>query len=113
LPPGSRAVLASLHSSRGRGSGGIKLLSSPGIDVLIGGETREWELVEYCQDSIRAGNRKALIVVGHVLSEQGGMMLCAKWMKEFVSEVPIEFVAASEPFWNPDYPPKAWQPTVD
>lgn len=86
---------------------GIPVFAQPGLDLLICGETREWELVEYCQDSIRAGNRKALIVVGHVLSEQGGMMLCAKWMKEFVSEVPIEFVAASEPFWSPDHPPKA------
>ena len=79
--------------------GGIKLFSDPGTDVFICGETREWELVEYCQDSIASGNKKALIVVGHVLSEQGGMILCADWLRGFVSEVPVEFVAASEPFW--------------
>jgi putative NIF3 family GTP cyclohydrolase 1 type 2 len=79
--------------------GGIKLFSDPNTDVFICGETREWELVEYCQDSIASGNRKALIVVGHVLSEQGGMILCADWLKGFVTEVPIEFVAATEPFW--------------
>jgi putative NIF3 family GTP cyclohydrolase 1 type 2 len=83
---------------------GIPIFAQPGLDLLICGETREWELVEYCQDSIRAGNRKALIVVGHVLSEQGGMMLCANWLRSFVSEVPVEFVAAAEPFWNPDHP---------
>ena len=79
--------------------GGIKLFSDPGTDVFICGETREWELVEYCQYSIASGNKKALIVVGHVLSEQGGMILCADWLRGFVSEVPVEFVAASEPFW--------------
>jgi putative NIF3 family GTP cyclohydrolase 1 type 2 len=93
--------------------GGIPLFSKLGVDVFICGETREWELVEYCQDSIRAGNRKALIVVGHVLSEQGGMILCRDWLREFISEVPVEFVAAAEPFWNPaeslgpSVPPKA------
>jgi putative NIF3 family GTP cyclohydrolase 1 type 2 len=84
---------------------GIPLFSSPDVDVLIGGETREWELVEYCQDSIQAGNKKALIIVGHVLSEQGGMILCAEWLKPFVAEVPVEFVAATEPFWIAGEPP--------
>jgi putative NIF3 family GTP cyclohydrolase 1 type 2 len=86
--------------------GGIKLFSDPNVDVLIGGETREWELVEYCQDAIAAGNKKALIIVGHVLSEQGGMILCADWLKGFIKEVPVEFVAAEEPFWIAGAPPR-------
>ena len=86
---------------------GIKIIASPGVDVLICGETREWELVEYVQDSISAGQKKGVIVVGHVLSEQGGMILCADWLKTFIPEVPIQFIAAAEPFWNPDHPLKA------
>ena len=78
---------------------GIPLLARPDIDVLIVGETREWELVEYAQDMISSGKKKALIVVGHVLSEQAGMKYCAEWLKPFVPEVPIEFVPAVEPFW--------------
>jgi putative NIF3 family GTP cyclohydrolase 1 type 2 len=85
--------------------GGIKTFAAPETQVVICGETREWELVEYAQDSIRAGNKKALIVVGHVLSEQGGMILCADWLKGFIKEVPIEFVAAPEPFWIAGEPP--------
>jgi putative NIF3 family GTP cyclohydrolase 1 type 2 len=85
---------------------GIPILASAAVDVLICGETREWELVEYCQDSITAGNKKALIVVGHVLSEQGGMELCASWMKPFIPEVAVEFVAAQEPFWIAGQAPK-------
>ena len=92
--------------------GGIKIFSQPDVDLLICGETREWELVEYCQDSIKCGNKKALIVVGHVLSEQGGMILCRDWMKPFIPEVPIEFVAAAEPFWNPGNPAKSQVPAV-
>ena len=81
--------------------GGIKMVAAPDTEVVVCGETREWELVEYVQDAITAGNKKALIVVGHVLSEQGGMILCADWLKSFISEVPIAFVAAPEPFWSP------------
>ena len=87
--------------------GGIPIFSNPDVDVLICGETREWELVEYCQDAIRSGAKKALIVVGHVLSEQGGMILCRDWLKGFIHEVPIEFIPAQEPFWNPLSPPGA------
>lgn len=86
---------------------GIQIMAAPEVDVLICGETREWELVEYVQDSITAGNKKGLILVGHVLSEQGGMILCAEWLRSFIPEVPVQFVPAVEPFWNPDHPVKA------
>ena len=81
---------------------GIPLISRPDIDVLVCGETREWELVEYVQDMISCGKRKALIVIGHVASEQAGMKLCAEWLKPLVPEVPIEFIPAREPFWSPN-----------
>ena len=83
---------------------GIPLLARPDVDVLIVGETREWELVEYAEDAIAAGNKKGLIVLGHVVSEQAGMKYCAEWLKSFIPEVPIEFIPAAEPFWSPDYP---------
>jgi putative NIF3 family GTP cyclohydrolase 1 type 2 len=70
------------------------------VDLIIVGETREWELVEYVQDQIAAGNNKALIVLNHVVSEQAGMKYCAKWLKEFIPEVPVEFVPSQEPFWQ-------------
>lgn len=80
---------------------GIPYLARPEIDVLIVGEAREWELVEYVQDQIASGRKKALIVLGHVSSEQAGMEYCAEWLRSFVSEVPIELIAAPEPFWRP------------
>jgi putative NIF3 family GTP cyclohydrolase 1 type 2 len=80
---------------------GIPLFARPDIDVLIVGETREWELVEYAQDAITSGKKKALILLGHVVSEQAGMKLCADWLKTLFPEVPVEFIAAPEPFWSP------------
>ena len=77
------------------------VMARPEVDLFVVGETREWETVEYVQDMIASGRKKALIVIGHVASEQAGMKYCAEWLKGFVSEVPIEFVAASEPFWTP------------
>jgi putative NIF3 family GTP cyclohydrolase 1 type 2 len=83
---------------------GISLLARPDVDVLIAGEAREWEAVEYAQDSIAAGKKKGLILLGHVVSEQAGMKLCAEWLKSLITEAPVEFIPAAEPFWSPSNP---------
>lgn len=83
---------------------GIRALARPEIDVLITGETREWEVVEYVQDMITVGNKKALILLGHMTSEQAGMKYCAEWLKSFITEVPVEFISLPDPFWAPDHP---------
>lgn len=70
------------------------------VQVLLVGETREWETVEYAADAASQGRHKALIVIGHVPSEQPGMEECARWLKGFVKAVPVEFVAARQPFWT-------------
>jgi putative NIF3 family GTP cyclohydrolase 1 type 2 len=77
----------------------IEIAAQPEVDVIVVGETREWELVEYVQDQIAAGQRKALIVINHVVSEQAGMEYCAEWLRPIVPEVPVTFIAADEPFW--------------
>src|SRR5260370_27956699 len=83
---------------------GIPLLSQSGVDVLVLGETHEWELVEYAQDMLTSGKKKALIILGHVVSEQAGMKYCAAWLRTFITEVPVEFMAAREPYLRPDKP---------
>ncbi len=79
----------------------MALFREPGVELFIGGETREWELVEYAQDTIARGDKKALVLIGHVASEQAGMKYCAEWLRGLVSEAPVRFVAAGEPFWSP------------
>lgn len=79
----------------------MSTLARPDVDVLVIGEAREWEGIAYVQDAIAAGKSKALIVLGHVISEENGMNECARWLKTFISEVPVEFIPAGEPFWSP------------
>lgn len=73
----------------------------PNVDLIVAGEQREWEGVEYAFDAITAGQRKGLILIGHWVSEDQGMRLCADWLKTFVSEVPVEWISAGDPFWRP------------
>jgi putative NIF3 family GTP cyclohydrolase 1 type 2 len=73
----------------------------PNVDVIVAGEQREWEGVEYAFDANTAGQRKGLILIGHWVSEDQGMRLCADWLKSFVTEVPVEWIPAGDPFWRP------------
>jgi putative NIF3 family GTP cyclohydrolase 1 type 2 len=73
----------------------------PNVDVIVAGEQREWEGVEYAFDANTAGQKKGLILIGHWVSEDHGMRLCADWLKTFVSEVPVEWIPAGDPFWRP------------
>ena len=79
----------------------MKALDSPDVDVVVIGETREWEAVEYARDTITAGKKKGLIVLGHVPSEEYGMEECARWLKTFITEVPIQYLPGGDPFWRP------------
>jgi putative NIF3 family GTP cyclohydrolase 1 type 2 len=73
----------------------------PDCDVVLAGETREWESVEYARDTVAAGQKKGFIVVGKLASEEPGMSLCADWLKPLVSEVPVHWLAAGDPYWRP------------
>jgi putative NIF3 family GTP cyclohydrolase 1 type 2 len=77
----------------------IGALENPDIQLLITGESREWETVEYAADAVSEKKNKSLIVLGHIPSEQAGMEECTRWLKTFVSEVPVKFVPAAQPFW--------------
>jgi hypothetical protein len=75
--------------------------NDPNGTLIVAGEQREWEGVEYPFDANTAGERKGMILVGHWVSEDQGMRLCADWLKSFISEVPVEWIPAGDPFWRP------------
>jgi putative NIF3 family GTP cyclohydrolase 1 type 2 len=81
-------------------AGSLAPFARPNIDALVIGEAREWEMVEYAADAVTAGQKKGLIILGHIPSEQAGMSNCAGWLKTFITEVPVEFIPAAEAFWR-------------
>jgi putative NIF3 family GTP cyclohydrolase 1 type 2 len=78
-----------------------RYFSGPDVDVFVCGEPREWDADEYARDAIASGKKKGLIILGHDVSEEAGMQECAKWLKTFITEVPVEFMPAGEAFWTP------------
>ena len=78
-----------------------RMLQRDDVELLVIGEVPEWETIEYVADAAAQGKRKALILMGHIPSEQAGMENCAEWLKAFVKNVKIGFVPTAEPFWMP------------
>lgn len=79
----------------------VKTLERDDVQVLVAGEAAEWETVEYARDAAAQGRHKALILLGHEVSEEAGMQYCAQWLKGVLPGMPIEFIRAGEPFWAP------------
>jgi putative NIF3 family GTP cyclohydrolase 1 type 2 len=75
----------------------IKAFHQSNLDVVICGETNEWQTCEYVRDAVAMGYNKALVIVGHANSEEEGMHYLATWLQPKVAEVPITFVAAGDP----------------
>jgi hypothetical protein len=73
----------------------------PHVDVVLVFECREWEAAEYLRDAVASGQKKALIQLPHEGGEEVDMDECARWMKTFVTEVPIKFIPSGDPFWMP------------
>ena len=76
----------------------IKELERDDVQVLLVGETPEWETIAYVRDAAAEGRQKALILLGHEVSEEPGMEYCARWLRPLFPSVPVTFIPAGEPF---------------
>jgi putative NIF3 family GTP cyclohydrolase 1 type 2 len=78
-----------------------RLLRRDDLDAVLVGEAHEWETGGYATDAARLG-RAALVVVGHVPSEQAGMAFFAEWLRDVVArhapDVPVTFLPTPDAY---------------
>jgi putative NIF3 family GTP cyclohydrolase 1 type 2 len=80
---------------------GAALRAFADADVVVAGEVREWESVEYARDLRDAGEKKALVLLGRILSEDPGMNACARWLRTVIRDVNARWIPAGDPYWRP------------
>lgn len=78
----------------------IRLLESDNVDVVLAGETNQWETYEYMRDAVSQGRNKAVIFLGHIATEEAGMNYCATWLKTFINDIPIIFIECGPSYWS-------------
>ena len=60
------------------------------VELLIAGEASEWETVEYVRDASAQGRHKALILLGHEVSEEPGMEKCTEDLRLVFPTMKVE-----------------------
>jgi putative NIF3 family GTP cyclohydrolase 1 type 2 len=77
----------------------IQLFQEANVDVVLCGESPEWETCEYVRDASHLMRKKALIVLGHANSEESGMEWISNWLRPMISRnIPITYLPAGDPF---------------
>jgi putative NIF3 family GTP cyclohydrolase 1 type 2 len=78
----------------------FNVMETTGCELLIVGESNEWETIPYIQDAINLGIKRSIIVLGHADSEEAGMKNCRDWLKGFYPKTKIIFIEAGNPYWR-------------
>ncbi|MDQ6481307.1 Nif3-like dinuclear metal center hexameric protein [Dyadobacter sp. LHD-138] len=76
----------------------VSVAESEKPDVLIVGESPEWETVEYIRDARSFGRKISLIVLGHAVSEEPGMDWVAEWIEPKLTDIKVTHLASGDPF---------------
>lgn len=66
-------------------------------DVVLCGESSEWETVEYVRDARAKGHVTSLVLLGHAVSEEPGAEWMASWLKSKFSAVKITHIPSRNP----------------
>ena len=74
------------------------MIELPDYDLLIVGESSEWETPEYIRDARALGKKWSLIVLGHINSEDPGMEWLVQWLKPKLPGIPIEHLDSGNLF---------------
>jgi putative NIF3 family GTP cyclohydrolase 1 type 2 len=69
-------------------------------DLIVAGEVREWENTHYAADIYAAGEKRGLVTIGRVASEDPGMRVCAAWLKTLVPEIPARWIPTGDLYWR-------------
>lgn len=80
------------------GQAQVSLVENEQPDVLIVGEVHEWETAEYIRDAQALGSKTSLIILGHSVSEEPGMVWLVDWLKPKLPGIPIEHIESGDPF---------------
>lgn len=92
LQQNCRKILLMVGAAGGKAQ--ISAINAIKPDVLVCGEISEWETAEYVRDARAEGmSHIALVVLGHIASEQAGSEFMRDWLKERLPGLPVTYVA--------------------
>lgn len=76
----------------------IPIIQQMKPDLILSGETREWETVERIRDGLAMGQKTSLLVLSHSVSEEAGMEYAAQWLQPMVPGIKVTHISSYNPF---------------
>ena len=76
----------------------IEVLQKEKPDLLIVGELNEWETSEYVRDLRFSGSKTALLVLGHIVSEEHGLVWTVNWLQPQVPGIKVTHIPSGDAF---------------
>jgi putative NIF3 family GTP cyclohydrolase 1 type 2 len=80
------------------GTSQIKALQKEKPDVMLVGELNEWETSEYVRDLRFMGSKTALVVLGHIVSEEPGLEWLEKWLQPQIPGIRVTHIPSNDAF---------------
>ena len=80
------------------GKSQITALHKEKPDLLICGELNEWETSEYIRDLRSTGSKTALVVLGHIVSEEPGLEWLVHWLQPQVPAIKVTHIPTTDVF---------------
>lgn len=96
LAQSCQRVLLLPGASGGRNQ--INVIGKARPDVVLCGETSEWETPEYIRDARQQGKKLSLVILGHIMSEAPGMEWLVSWLQPKVPGINVSYIASGNPF---------------
>jgi len=94
---GARDVKCTNISACFGAPGGVfEELRDEDVEIVLTGETCEWQIGEYVRDAALLGHKKAMLVMGHIGSERDGMKYLAKILSENFENIDIKYFECDE-----------------
>ena len=90
--------IIALMPGAGGGQRQVKMMIENKADLLIAGESPEWETPEYIRDSRALGKPVSLIILGHAYSEEPGMEYLVQWLQPKLPGIKITHIAPDATF---------------
>ena len=78
------------------GNAAFEELKAKHSEIVLVGETREWQLAEYARDAAQLGHKKSLLILGHEGSERDGMRYTADLVAEHFPELKVRYLESGE-----------------
>jgi putative NIF3 family GTP cyclohydrolase 1 type 2 len=73
-----------------------KRINDENIEVAVALEAFDWTTSSYIHDAGQLGLHKALLLCGHMNTEEAGMQWAIHWIHDLVPEVPVTFIRCAD-----------------